>query len=1067
MQPIQAKDPIDTIFDVSSTKSKITKDYNSKPLMHYQLDAQETNFFANFDAISKALHGLNNILWYLNLFVVKLIIVILDQAYTLDLLGSLVDKVDSLVSGIKTATWDRFANTFIVIAAIVALVNYLFASRKHRSWEQLISLILLIMISVYFFAKPADMLRSFNEISKEASADVLTSTMPLVQGKVEGIDDAVVVMGNTIWKNHVLYPWYNLQFGSIDSGKSQGRTLLNYSPLSDEREDFVKEQIDNDNDLMKLNLVSGLIRFLLIILYLVYTLLSLFVIAVLSVLMQVYQFIPIILFSITGLIFLVSLFPGMGFLTIHRWLAKIASAFLNKIAISIFLSVYMIVASVMYEAFQYNLLYQLIALFVAAVALILERKRIMGMFQSIPNGAQAVAAEANRPFDYKDRFGRRLFQAIGLAHGGKMLHGAMKSANNARQRKKLRPDAYNYLNNKYQKDKQLAEERSLETGKPVQYSDFVKQVDERMEQGLPLYTGTQIDQATETLRDIKKQKGDFNKLYLPTGVNTTDPNTYTRAALAHQQSLEKKQQIFDEKRFAHRKKADQALNHLNKFGTIPQHDTERAMSNEVRQRQELARTNGLNAMLNTQEKNQGMSNKRLDSFLEKQGVRPESSNMIHERQELARAMRRNKPSNLFTVGNGVGALTNEQALEQVRSEWDISGKQGEKQDFFRNLKQEQRSAFGQLKHLQNYQTYEQRGELNKFGAMWPAEMKEIEGLKASTGKNITQLINEAQKQYDNSTVKLSAARQELGDTTSSFVAIKAPKINKPRHNVDIVNTPNAIDANTIVNRQDIARAMRRNPPRSTYMIQQGVPDYNPSEIKNLVTKELKDFGNGKAPGAFVDVLYQQENAAKQELQALKVYQKYEVEGKLGDFKAYHSGPLEQISKLKSSTKLDTKELIKLAEKNVKNLSAKTQYAKEHLNLSTKEVIKVNGKEMRVKSPSDYEKEILFGPKRQNVEIQVDDVYKQSVINDWNKHQEQHNMSKEQYIRMLADKKKEVFSMLQTFKKAKDDISISPETRTEYEEMFQRHRSAYLDAKERHSFASSLLGIEKKQFKPRK
>lgn len=63
------------------------------------------------------------------------------------------------------------------------------------------------------------MLTQFNEISKEASADILTTTSPIVYKDVNGIDDAVVVMGNTIWKNHVKYPWYILEFGNVKKVK--------------------------------------------------------------------------------------------------------------------------------------------------------------------------------------------------------------------------------------------------------------------------------------------------------------------------------------------------------------------------------------------------------------------------------------------------------------------------------------------------------------------------------------------------------------------------------------------------------------------------------------------------------------------------------------------------------------------------------------------------------------------------------------------------------------------------------------------------------------------------------
>ncbi|MFT9494892.1 MULTISPECIES: Yip1 family protein [Bacillota] len=1076
-------DPLDEMLDVSGSKSKIKKEYKEEPLLNYQLDADES-FFGSFDMFNKSLHGLNNIIWYVNIFITKLVIILLEQAYTLDLLGSLIKHVDKLVTGIKRSTWDVFAIPFMVVAAIVALINYMMASRRQKSWEQIIVLFILIGLSMLFFTKPAEMLKTFNEVSKDVSGDVLSSTMPIAYKNVNGIDDAVVVMGNTIWKNHVKYPWYILQFGSIKDGKVDGPKLLKFKPYSDERKDFVSEQVENGNGMMEL--IYSLGRFILVLFYLIYTLIVLLMVGIFSILILVYQLIPLILLAFTAVVFVISLWPGMGLLVVQRWLARIASAVLSKVFISIFLSIYMILATLMYEAFDGRIILQLIALFVVCLVLILERQRIMGMFQAIPKGANAVANEVERPFDYKERMKGRLLQAAALTYAGTNAYRAFKGVNNAWQKKKLRPDAMNYLQNKYDKEKGLAEQKSLETGRPVYYSDFVKQVDERMEQGLPLFTGDQIENATDTLRDIKKQKGDFNRLYLPTGLNTTNPDTYTDAARSYQNRLKQKQQDFDSKREAHKLKADQTMHnlrapfHLKEDPGIPMSDAVKERQNQAKEMASLQQPISNMAMDEVAATNE--NNNQINGFkvnVPTDQTKPQFDNsyktpegdIVGQRQEYAKSLKGRKPKALFNIPPNVSKLTEEQASQHVSNQWDKAQSNMSKQEFVAGLKQQQRDSYDQFSHLNNYQKYEEQGNLEKYKALWPKQAEEIEGIKASTGKSTVELRDSAQQNYQNNKVILSAAKKDLGINTETLVAVKSPSLSNIKREVEIVANANPVDKNTIADRQAIARSIRRNPPKSDFMIQNNIPDLSNQEVQQQVKVEWKEQGGSTKPSQYVDVLVSKANQAKGELRQLEVYQQYEAKGDLDSFKVHFKPQAEQIEKLKNSLKVDTPELINMAKKNVQNLELKANTASEYLNLQTKDVIKVKGqgnqvKEVKVKTPGEYEHKILYGDMPKQVDVKVDDAYKQSIVNDWNKQRNLFGVSREDYVQTLAATKKEHYGRLQTFKNAKS-ATTDPNELAQFEEMFQRHRAVYLDAKERHKIAADMLGIEPKKFSKKK
>lgn len=146
-----ASDPIDDMFDHSSHNgSKLKRDYSTEPTLNYQLDSKEASFLENFAPVLQIFNGLNNMIWYLTIFIVKFAIFILEQAYTLDILNSLLKYVGKIVSGVKTSTYDVFSKTFIVISALVALWNFMFAMKRQKSWEQLIILLIMIGLSTVF-----------------------------------------------------------------------------------------------------------------------------------------------------------------------------------------------------------------------------------------------------------------------------------------------------------------------------------------------------------------------------------------------------------------------------------------------------------------------------------------------------------------------------------------------------------------------------------------------------------------------------------------------------------------------------------------------------------------------------------------------------------------------------------------------------------------------------------------------------------------------------------------------------------------------------------------------------
>lgn len=975
---VASADPMDSILK-SDIKTTVKKEYELDGISKYQLDT-EIGFT---DMGGTVFHALNNMIWMINVFLTKLIILLLEQAFTLDILGSLSSYLDNIIGSVKKSTWDIFSTSFIAFAGLYALWHSASAARKNKAWEQLIVTFILVMIATVVFTKPGDTIKSFNQISRDLSGDILNSTSDLYAPKATDLKGSVVTIGNAIFKNHVKYPWYNLQFGSIASGKAEGSKILKLDYGSEERDELVEEQVENGNKMM--DSIYGVVRLLMILLYLLFTLIALVIIGVSCFFMLAYQLLPLILMSFAPVVMVVSLWPGFGLRVVEKWVGRIVSAILNKVVISIFLSIYCLLSTLMYEVYDGNIFRQILALFVCTFLLIMERNSIIGLFAAIPKGPEAAAQIAGQPMNLAQRLGNRVNQVGGAYKTGRKLYKEGKNLHGMLTSKMMRPDAKNYLSQQYHKQKEDAKRKHLETGLPIEESQFVKDVDSRIEQGLPHFTGSQIHGATSELKDIKKQGGDYRQLFLPTGVNTTDPERYADASRKYQKDMEDKQTEFNRKREMNKRKASFAMKELRIPKPVPK-PSNILQSEAVKQRQEQAKEKLVSGeQLFNIAKDQVAPGMDVAATLVPAAVSlipnngpSNSSNIISDRQEAAKAIRRRLPQD----------KPNLQSMEVMARQQQVinSAKNGEK-------------VFKTAQY----------------------EIKKPEPEVANIGGKVTRTTN--------------------GDT--------------------------------ILQRQEMAKSLRKMPPKSSFSI-----DTNTSikPINTEVAREIVIEGWGKEKGSmsevqYVDGINQQKRSAYGELSQLKIYQEYEKSGKMSEYKENFAESYSQIQKLKNSTKLETPDLVKLAQSNYDNKKLTLNVAREQMNVGVKEFISVKTptaphveQKIKVRTPSDYENVIMDQVSYpQQVKIQVDQEFKQSVVNDWTKHQTQLGMSKDEYVSILATKKREHYQNMKIFDEAAQQ-TIDVKEVDNFNHMKLQSRSLYVDAKERHNVAMDLLGVEPKEFK---
>ena len=551
----------------------IAKEYNKYPYWNYSLDMD----LGWTDPIDTVINFLLNLLFLIYILMVRVSIVILEQAYTLDLLKYVVGYVDDIVNAIKGVVWDEWSVIFLAITGIYILIQHGISANKTSSWQQFFITFIIFIISLTFFAFPSEILSGFNDVSKEASGSILRSVMPLYANQASTVEESITISANQIWINQVKNPWYLMQFGSINDGKLKESKFLPYAPSDEVREDNVEKEAEN-NFLMKSSLESHLARVFLLTMTLIVGLIFSIVYIIIGGLIFISQFVPVLLISFAALVLLVSLTPGFGLRIIEKWIQRMIYLSFFKVILSILLSVMLVLSALLYRIFGNQMLWALIVQALLIIAMSFEYQRILGLFTSIPKGADAVAHYAEKA-DYGKQMLYAGNQAVrgytgaletfgyGTSYSQNPIIRAMRARKDYKENKQLRdlsPIGEKYLQHQYVSQKEEAEKIAFETGKEPHYNDFVKQVDENIDRGLPLFTSKQINDATNSLMDINKQGGDIKRVLNPLQPKAKNSQEYLENTEKHKQIILDKQRAL-EKRKNNRKQLINASENSGEF----------------------------------------------------------------------------------------------------------------------------------------------------------------------------------------------------------------------------------------------------------------------------------------------------------------------------------------------------------------------------------------------------------------------------------------------------------------------------------------------------------------------
>lgn len=803
-----ATDPINNMFKGGDIQGSYKPLYTEYSFSNYFLDSK----LGWMDVIDKALNAINNVLFAINILITRLTILLLQQAFNLDLLNFGLKYIGHFINSVNKATWNIFSTSFIAISAIVALFNAFISYKRSRAWEQIFVILIVLLVAVVFFNRPVQILTQFDTVSKNISSEVLGASMLNDSHAGTNTNDDLIKVGNRLWVNHVQYPFYMLEFGSINKGEQIGHEFYSLPYGSNARNNLVSQQVNENNQMMQAGGVF--LRLIMLVIYIVFTLLDFLVILLFSLAVLMYQLYPLLLISLSGVVLLICLWPGMGLAPMEKWLARIVGASLNKIIFSIILTLYLLLSGLVYQIYASNFILQVIGMLVLFALIIFKRKDIMGMFQAIPNRDRRMAVDGAAPKrDWRQRL-QTLDNAVFLGSKAQQAVRGIKNHRERSHKKKLRGRANDFLKEKYTKEKQRADKFAHETGKDPVYSDFVNQVDDNVERGLPLFSQDQLNDATDQLYDIKKQGGNVDHVFLPTGINADNEDMYGKAALDYKNHMEKSNKQLKSRKHKGLKQADFAMEVLS-GRTKPKPEKPVPQSDEVRQRQESSRK------VHQETRNERQKNKAAESNIREsqrqiaatkesfgQDYKPQSgkpgektpgqSDIIRSRQEAAKLARKNR-QNAFKVKqvqqndspdepkksvlqNGVQVKSSD-PKSKLKSNVlrDFKAYSGTNEAVYVDeLHQQKQKAYKAYKSLDLFEQAEKQGNIDQFKKSFPNEAKRIQELQSFAKQSTGDLKLQAKQNYDTADQKFNAAREALNLKSKSFVEVKQPSGNLER-----------------------------------------------------------------------------------------------------------------------------------------------------------------------------------------------------------------------------------------------------------------------------------------------
>ncbi|WP_408021923.1 CD3337/EF1877 family mobilome membrane protein [Siminovitchia thermophila] len=375
-----------------------------------------TDFSGNFmDKFNTFLNMIVNMAFKMNLFMTNTMIMVLDFAFDIDIIGVLVHDLQNSIqdmtgiSGGKFLGGGLFGGLIKMVAVLAVLyMLYVFIIRRAflESIGSLMKTVVTLSLSLLLFSNYATFISGAQSITHDATRYIIGLTTWNENSNITVDSNTKTTMKDSLWTMFVDRPYLYMQYGTHDVGqigKSRVEDLLK-TPTGEDRYEKVltNEVAGHNNDFMVHSSVLDRLSFSAF--YLVVNGIVSMPIFMLAILLIVLQFWFLIIAAIAPFALLVASIPGF-----FGVLKRYAIEFVIPLGLKVFFAFFTVLLLVLSDALfsmsiaqRYNAqsIIDYIAVgvfhFVLFITLFLLRKRISNIFAS---GSQMIAGlrEASGP----------------------------------------------------------------------------------------------------------------------------------------------------------------------------------------------------------------------------------------------------------------------------------------------------------------------------------------------------------------------------------------------------------------------------------------------------------------------------------------------------------------------------------------------------------------------------------------------------------------------------------------------------------------------------------------------
>lgn len=505
--------PNKSTLNITSTQTDLSNKY---PLTHYSFDTEK---FGILDSWASPLKALTNVFFLVIAFLNYIVDYLLMACFKFNIFDIISSGFDGIVWAIRDAVFLPMIQVITPIIGIVLLFN-IGVGKFQNVWRIIFNTIVVLIIAFGFFSRPSYVINMVNQMSQGVSGNMLAGAARISTGSQMSSDDAVVTLGNSFWQNTVVKPWEIIEFGNANVSDQEVDNYLKYSSADSARKSLAKAAA-KDNDLFT---CDGQAMRLVMVFFmgLLSLIMGVFVLA-LAVVTMMLQFGAVISAILGVVAFTLALLPNMGLTVAIHNLYDTFGFLLSKIAMTLLLVVFFAINTTLQNLTgQYGWFLVMVFQIILIVSVIVFRKKIMGFAHAATGGQQRAIENVHKKGDSLKNVAKT---AVGL-YGAKKVVDDIGYMREARKDKKLgekyEPVAKEFLHQRYTNEKRAAETKSIKAAEakaakegkpveynvPVEYSDFVKTVDSRVDKGFNPFDSRDIDGTVNMMKRLHKQGND-------------------------------------------------------------------------------------------------------------------------------------------------------------------------------------------------------------------------------------------------------------------------------------------------------------------------------------------------------------------------------------------------------------------------------------------------------------------------------------------------------------------------------------------------------------------------------